>query len=91
MDRRGEVRIRSRVLASDLIEIFIADSGPGILPEHHDKVLHMPFTTRPDGSGYGLLLSQYFIERMGGTLRLMPHRPQSGAEFVVRLPLARSK
>ncbi len=64
----------------------VADSGPGV-PEELRPRLFTPFTTtRPDGTGLGLALSQRLVERAGGDIALVDQ--PGGAVFRVTLPLA---
>ena len=70
----------------DTLCLRILDNGPGI-PENVSKNLGKPFiTTRADGLGLGLFLSNSTINRLGGTLRLRPS-PQGTVTEVV-LPQA---
>jgi signal transduction histidine kinase len=62
----------------------IADNGPGV-PEDLRPRLFTPFTTtRADGTGLGLALSQRLVERAGGEIALVDGG--SGATFRVALP-----
>ncbi len=83
----ARVDIALSVAGTDAV-IEIADNGPGvdesILPE-----LFAPFTTtREDGTGLGLALSQRLVERAGGEIVHVPG--PSGATFRIVLPLARA-
>jgi len=65
--------------------LHILDSGPGI-PEAIRAQLGEPFnTSRKDGLGLGLFLSNSTINRLGGTLRLLG--TDSGTVTEVKLPL----
>lgn len=70
----------------DKIDIIISDNGPGIAPEHIDRVFDPFFSTKETGEGMGLGLSvSYGIAReMGGQLSVS-NEPQGGARFVLRL------
>lgn len=64
----------------------ITDNGPGV-PADLMPRLFTPFTTtRPEGTGLGLALSQRLIERAGGEIAYIPDG--EGAHFRVTLPLA---
>jgi two-component system nitrogen regulation sensor histidine kinase NtrY len=66
------------------VEIFVEDEGPGIM---NPTNLFVPFfTTKPDGSGIGLPLSQQIAEAHDGTLVLMNRGDRQGARAVLRLP-----
>jgi len=64
--------------------IRIDDEGPG-LPT--DSNLFVPFfTTKPGGSGIGLVLSRQIAEAHGGTLTLENRADRTGCRATVRLP-----
>ena len=66
------------------IEIEIRDEGTG-LPESEN--LFVPFfTTKPGGSGIGLVLARQIIEAHGGNLILANREDASGAVAHLRLP-----
>lgn len=66
------------------VEIAIRDEGPGI---GGGRNLFVPFyTTKPGGSGIGLVLSRQIAEAHGGTLTLMNRGDRPGCEALVRLP-----
>lgn len=74
--------------------LTVSDRGPGIPPEHLDKVFDRFFSYRPgdaggkDGhTGLGLAIVRAVVEGCGGTIAAT-NRPGGGARFTVRLPLA---
>ncbi|MBI1737032.1 MAG: GAF domain-containing protein [Candidatus Rokubacteria bacterium] len=72
--------------------VEVLDTGPGIAPEALPKVFDPFFTTKPpgEGSGLGLSVSYGIVTEHGGALRA-ENRPESGARFVVELPLGEPK
>ena len=79
----GGVRIGWKTEGPMLI-LWIDDEGSG-LPNPAN--LFVPFfTTKPGGSGIGLLLSRQIAEAHGGTLTL-ENRPGRGCRAHLRLPL----
>lgn len=67
------------------LEIKVEDEGPG-LPNTSN--LFVPFfTTKPGGTGIGLVLSRQIAEGHGGTLTLSNRRSGSGCAARLRLPV----
>jgi signal transduction histidine kinase len=65
------------------VEIRVDDDGPGLPPSAN---LFVPFfTTKPGGSGIGLVLCRQIAEGHGGTLSLA-NRPGGGCRATLRLP-----
>jgi nitrogen fixation/metabolism regulation signal transduction histidine kinase len=85
-DGAGNVSIIARVHATDL-QILVTDEGPGVANAEN---LFVPlFTTKPGGSGIGLVLSRKIAEAHGGTLQLRNRRDvQHGAVATLELPRA---
>ena len=80
----GEVRIRWQQNRAELI-VEIIDSGSG-LP--YSENLFVPFfTTKPGGSGIGLVLARQIIEAHGGNLTLENRADAHGCVARVILPL----
>ncbi|MGB9661841.1 MAG: ATP-binding protein [Moorellaceae bacterium] len=68
-----------------VIYIKISDTGPGIPKELQDKVFNLFFTTKRQGTGLGLPLTQSIIYRHQG-LMLLESEPGSGTTFTIVLP-----
>ena len=63
----------------------VEDEGPGI---ESGANLFVPFfTTKPQGSGIGLVLSRQIAEAHGGSLALDNRADTPGAVAALRLPL----
>jgi len=66
------------------VEVLVQDDGPGI---PNPTNLFVPFfTTKPSGSGIGLVLSRQIAEAHGGSLTLENRELQRGCEARLRLP-----
>jgi two-component system, NtrC family, nitrogen regulation sensor histidine kinase NtrY len=70
---------------SSHLEVDIEDEGPGI---SNTTNLFVPFfTTKPGGSGIGLVLSRQIAEAHGGTLVLENRADRTGCVARLRLPV----
>jgi two-component system, NtrC family, sensor kinase len=88
LDGAGRVWIRARTAHDGAglrqLELAVEDTGPGIAPEHIDKLFD-PFFTTSGGTGLGLPVSYGIARAHGGTLSA-ENRAEGGARFVLRLP-----
>jgi PAS domain S-box-containing protein len=87
-DHPGRISI-STIPDGDMVEIRIADNGPGIPPGIRTKVFDPFFTTKEvgRGTGQGLVIAHgAVVTRHGGTLAFTTE-PGEGTTFVIRLPV----
>lgn len=84
----GRIRI-DMATVSGTCRLRFRDTGPGIAPEHLEKLFQPFHTTKPQGqgTGLGLHISRSLVEEIGGTLELEPTEGK-GACFVMTLPIA---
>jgi len=67
-----------------MVEIWVKDDGPGLSTTAN---LFVPFfTTKPGGSGIGLVLSRQIAEGHGGALTLENRADGPGCVATLRLP-----
>jgi two-component system nitrogen regulation sensor histidine kinase NtrY len=67
------------------IDVFVEDDGPGL---SNTTNLFVPFfTTKPGGSGIGLVLSRQIAEAHGGSLTLENRRDAHGCRARLHLPI----
>jgi nitrogen fixation/metabolism regulation signal transduction histidine kinase len=84
LDTNGGVRV-SWLHKSAALEVRIEDDGRGLA---NTANLFVPFfTTKPSGSGIGLLLCRQIAENHGGTLSLKNREGASGCLATLRLPV----
>ena len=67
------------------VALTVEDTGPGLAPDTLERLFRPFFTTKNDGNGLGLWISQGLVERYGGTLAASNRSPGPGAVFEVRL------
>ena len=71
------------------LELSVEDNGPGIAPEHMDRVFEPFFTTKEHGTGLGLAICRELVTRAHGTLGVQ-NLASGGARFDVTVPIAKS-
>src|SRR5699024_11206543 len=73
--------------AEKLVEITIADTGPGICEEHQMNIFDPFFTTKEvgEGTGLGLSISYGIIKKLNGNIRVSSS-PDNGTAFTIVLP-----
>lgn len=88
---KGEVTVESKITADNII-ISVLDNGPGIPPEHAERLLR-PFerldsarNKNEGGSGLGLAICNRIAKLHRGSLQLL-NRPGGGLEARLTLPI----
>jgi nitrogen fixation/metabolism regulation signal transduction histidine kinase len=85
LETQGNVAV-SWLVSDNCLEVVIEDEGLGLA---NTANLFVPFfTTKPQGSGIGLVLSRQIIEAHGGTLTLQNRKNTHGCEARIRIPLS---
>jgi PAS domain S-box-containing protein len=69
---RRELEIRTSLLDEEMIEIEVADSGPGLSRNVKDQLFQPFVSTKRDGMGLGLSICRSIVEAHGGKLRSSP-------------------
>jgi PAS domain S-box-containing protein len=65
--------------------VAVQDTGPGIDPEHLERIFAPFYTTKTSGIGMGLSICRSIIAAHGGRLWAEPNQPR-GAKFQFTLP-----
>ncbi len=87
MNKQGNIHIYLGCL-EDMVEFKIQDSGSGMSQKFIQKKLFQLFASSKDqGLGIGLYLSQRIVTLHGGTIEAQSDGIGQGATFIVRLPL----
>ncbi len=83
---RGEILIRISE-SEGSVQIQVEDQGPGISPEHIERIFEPFFSTKGagQGTGLGLAICQRLIEELGGNLSLEKSAETAGACFLISL------
>ena len=65
---RRELLIATAPLAAGLVEVTVADTGPGLAPAVREKLFEPFLTTKATGLGVGLSICRTIIESHGGRI-----------------------
>jgi signal transduction histidine kinase len=84
MHRHGTLRIRTDLAETHVIVRF-EDSGGGMSAEDLSRVFEPYFTTKPSGSGLGLLIVRRIVREHGGELSIESSHGK-GLTLTIRLP-----
>lgn len=90
----GQIEITSRLVRTTeagrpTIELRVRDEGPGVPASIQGRIFDPFFSTKDAGSGIGLAVASQSVRENAGELLLEPASvADSGANFLVRLPLA---
>lgn len=82
---RRELRVGSEVGNPGWLQIYIADTGPGIAPQIADRLFQPFATASAEGMGVGLSISRQIIEAHGGRIWAEAN-DDGGATFRFSLP-----
>jgi two-component system, sporulation sensor kinase E len=86
MKSRGILRIRTDMDESHVM-ISFTDTGGGISAENLSRVFEPYFTTKPSGTGLGLLVVRRIVREHGGELSIESSEGK-GLTLTIRLPYA---
>ena len=92
--KRGRVEIKVEKTDASHIKLSVADTGPGIAPEDHEKIfekflqLDGSMTREHSGAGLGLAIVRELTEILGGQISVASQL-QQGAIFTVVLPISK--
>ena len=79
-----ELIISTRLLPSGLIELAVADTGPGLTDELRERLFLPYFSTKQRGTGLGLSIASKIVQEHQGTIRAEKNVP-AGAKFIIEL------
>lgn len=72
--------VGTRPADDGMVEVFVADTGPGLAPEVADQLFRPFVTTKSTGMGVGLSISRTIVEAHGGRIWTEPN-PAGGTVF----------
>jgi two-component system probable response regulator PhcQ len=91
MERSGELTFRTFLAEGRRgrarVALEVRDTGPGIRPDHLDKVFDPFFTTKDEGTGLGLSISYQIVNEHQGVMEVASQLGE-GTIFTITLPVA---
>jgi signal transduction histidine kinase len=84
MKRHGTLHIRTDMDDTNVIVSFV-DTGSGVSAGNLSRVFEPYFTTKPTGTGLGLLIVRRIVREHGGELSIESNEGE-GLTFTIRLP-----
>ena len=101
MGGKGQVKISVQQLAAEeeptvgelhavpMIQVEVADNGPGVPADVMDRIFSPFFTTKPQGSGLGLAIVRKIVDAHDGRIDVSAPA-EGGTRFRVTLPVSGS-
>jgi nitrogen fixation/metabolism regulation signal transduction histidine kinase len=84
-----ELHIATRLLAAEpgatgMVELSVADTGPGLTDEMRERLFLPYFSTKQRGTGLGLSIAAKILQEHHGSIRAEKNLP-TGAKFILEL------
>ncbi|MGI9482053.1 MAG: sensor histidine kinase [Hyphomicrobiales bacterium] len=84
-ERKHTLTVTSAVDDDGMVNVAVADTGPGIAPHELERIFETFFTTKSKGMGMGLSICRSILEAHGGRLTASSAKP-IGTIFEIVLP-----
>lgn len=82
----GRISVETSLHAGKAV-IAVADTGSGIPAERLPRIFDLYYTTREEGTGMGLAITNRIVQSHGGAIEVTS-RVNEGSRFTISLPLA---
>ncbi len=84
VDENGFVNI-NYYKSANLLNIVIEDNGKGIEENQLKRIFDLYFTTKKEGNGLGLSISQKIVNQHNGTI-IVESKMNHGTKFIIKIP-----
>ncbi|MDC0835331.1 GAF domain-containing protein [Geitlerinema sp. CS-897] len=81
----GQLKVEVSDFDEKFVRIIVSDTGIGIPKNLQEEIFTPFFTTKKNGSGYGLWRAKSIFEKMGGQISFESD-PGVGTSFIITLP-----
>ncbi|MGI4755837.1 MAG: sensor histidine kinase [Janthinobacterium lividum] len=85
--REIHIETRRSEQSPGMLEIVVADTGPGVTDDMRERLFLPYFSTKGRGTGLGLTIAAKIMVDHGGNIRAEKNTP-TGTRFILELPLA---
>jgi PAS domain S-box-containing protein len=79
-----ELWVATRTPAPEVVELIVADTGPGVSAEVKEKLFLPYFSTKRRGTGLGLAIVARIVAEHNATIRVEDNKP-AGTRFIVEI------
>lgn len=87
MDEGGTLRIAVEE-KREQVEVTMSDTGPGVPENDRQRIFEPFYTTKEEGTGFGLALAKRYVTEAEGAIACISNGG-SGATFRIRLPMSK--
>ncbi len=84
-EKGGTVRVKAHATNDHVVEVSVADDGPGVPRDKYERIFEPYYTTKEKGTGLGLATVKHNVELYGGTVRVESELGK-GARFILIFP-----
>jgi nitrogen fixation/metabolism regulation signal transduction histidine kinase len=84
--RERRLVVTTQLVGADTVEISVADTGHGILPEDRERLFLPYFSTKNRGTGLGLAIVHHILSEHGARIRVDANQPH-GSRFTIEIPV----
>ncbi len=82
-----ELHVTTRLLPNNMVELTVADTGPGLTDAMRERLFLPYFSTKQRGTGLGLSIAAKIVQEHQGNIRAEKNLP-TGARFILELRTA---
>jgi len=86
LQTQRKILVRTTMPDNLTVEVSVTDFGTGIDENNIERLFEAFYTTKPEGLGMGLSISQTIVKAHGGNLKAS-NNPEGGATFAFTLPV----
>ena len=86
MKEGGKLKVTTRVVDGQSVEVAFSDTGCGMQEEHVPRLFEPFFSTKKQGTGLGLSISHGIVANHGGDIQVQSELDK-GSTVIITLPV----